>query len=140
LRWNAADTPRSSARRLADEADLDDDTRAALADIVTATGRARYAPQALAMPDLRSDAAVVRRGFARSMSLSTRVRASLVPSRLRGAAAAAGKAVADGYDWAGAGGERLRTALERVLPGGARARTWRVLTEQQNMVGSGPHH
>lgn len=123
LRWNAADTPRSSARRLADEADLDDDTRAALADIVTATERARYAPQAVAMPDLRSDAAVVRRGFARSMSLSTRVRAFLVPSRLRDAAAAASEAVADGYDWADASGERLRTALNRVLPGGARSRT-----------------
>ncbi|TDE13982.1 transglutaminaseTgpA domain-containing protein [Jiangella asiatica] len=114
LPWDPAATPRAAARALAESASLGQEDRALLDHLVGAIEQARYARQAQPVESLRADTALVRRSITRSADMTQRIRALLVPTRLRDAAAAANQTLLDGFDWLDATSERLRESALAV--------------------------
>lgn len=121
--WDPAATPRATGRRVAQAASLEDDEREVLDHLVGAVERARYARTAEPVESLRADADVVRRPIARSASAGRRIKAFLLPTRLRDAAAETNRWLVDAFDWIDVTGEKVRTATtsaalrRRVRPG-----------------------
>ncbi|HEX2318899.1 MAG TPA: DUF3488 and transglutaminase-like domain-containing protein [Streptosporangiaceae bacterium] len=75
-----SESPRTLARRISANSDLDDQARQALGRIATVVERARYAPSPAAADAIRSDVTSVRRALARSSNRGTRWRARLLPA------------------------------------------------------------
>lgn len=75
-----SESPRSLARRISANSDLDDQARQALGRIATVVERARYAPSPAAAGAVRSDVTSVRRALARSSTSGARWRAKLLPA------------------------------------------------------------
>lgn len=109
------DSPRAAAARLVSTARLAGEPADALARIVTAVERARYAPTGPAeeaTSGLRADVRSVRRALAHVAPGRVRVRAGVLPaSTLRTASGWTGARVADGLDAVDRTGARLRAAL-----------------------------
>ncbi|MBB5789751.1 transglutaminase TgpA family protein [Jiangella mangrovi] len=110
IAWDPAATPRVTGRRVAEAASLDADEREVLNHLVGAVERARYARQPGAVEALRSDTDLVLRPIARSASLSRRVQAFLLPTRLRDSAEEANRRLIDAFDWIDVTGEKMRAA------------------------------
>jgi hypothetical protein len=77
--WSASESPRALGNRLTRTSRLDPEGAAALARIVQATERARYARDPSGSATLRADTDLVRREVAASSSRTARWRARLVP-------------------------------------------------------------
>ena len=112
--WLPVDSPRTAARRLAQERSLDGPATAALDRLAAATERVRYArPSAGHVSDgLHDDASAVRAGLLAGAGRRTRLRAQLLPmSTVRWAAATAGTRVADALDGFDTGWAAVRRRL-----------------------------
>ena len=99
--WSASESPRALGSRLTRTLRLSPEAAAALARIVQATERARYARDPADSATLRADTDLVRRAVAANSGRAARWRARLVPpSSLRpvraGRAARAGRVQLDG--------------------------------------------
>jgi hypothetical protein len=77
--WSASESPRALGSRLARTLRLSPEAAAALARIVQATERARYAPDPADSATLRADTDLVRRAVSASSGRAARWRARLVP-------------------------------------------------------------
>jgi transglutaminase-like putative cysteine protease len=117
LEWSEAATPRATARRVADAAQLDADSRDLVAHLVTTTERARYSVAPADPTGLRGDSAMLRRTIMRSRSWVQRFGAAIWPAATRDLVVSSANRVADGLDWTDAAGERIRQRAGRLLPG-----------------------
>jgi transglutaminase-like putative cysteine protease len=115
LAWDRAATPRTMARRVMSDAGLGTADGDLLSRLSQATEQARYARQAPWMPSLRADAASIRRSIFRSRSVSTRIRAFMLPARFRDTATDMNRMVVSGLHWLDSAGMRLRGALTTVV-------------------------
>ncbi|MFJ6380302.1 DUF3488 and DUF4129 domain-containing transglutaminase family protein [Kitasatospora sp. NPDC092039] len=121
-------TPRSAARRIAEEARLDEDSAAATGRLALATERVLYAPPGQPSPEpLAADVRTVRRGLRATAGRAGRTRALLLPpssaqlwwrisDAVRAARTAAGTAVGRTVGTVSAPVRRLLTRRERSTP------------------------
>ena len=97
--WSASESPRALGSRLTGTLRLSPEAAAALARVVQATERARYARDPADSATLRADTDLVRRAVSANSGRSARWRARLVPpSSLRPVRAAAQHAL-DVFSW-----------------------------------------
>jgi hypothetical protein len=87
---------------------LDLPAREALARIVSAEERARYATAPLPSPTLRADGATFRRALAHQASRAERWRARLLPASMLTPIRPALQHALDVFGWMDAAGQRLR--------------------------------
>ncbi|HEX3389000.1 MAG TPA: transglutaminase domain-containing protein, partial [Streptosporangiaceae bacterium] len=97
--WSASESPRALGSRLTRTLRLDPEGAAALARIVQATERARYAKDPAGSATLRADSDLVRREVAASSGRTARWRARLVPSSALQPVRAAVQHSLDVFSW-----------------------------------------
>ena len=108
LAGRPSESPRAVAARVAAEVPLDPPGRQALARIVSAEERARYAAAPLPSPTLRADCAAFRRALAHQASRAERWRARLLPMSVLTRIRPALQHTLDVFGWMDAAGQRLR--------------------------------
>ena len=121
LACRPSESPRAVAARVAATVSLNQPAREALARIVSAEERARYATSSLSSPTLRADCAVVRRALAGQAGRAERWRARLLPASMLTPIRPALQHALDVFGWMDAAGLRLRGREPRgvELSGGA---------------------
>ncbi len=114
-----SESPRAVAARVTAEVPLDPSAREALARIVSAEERARYAAAPLPSPTLRGDCATFRRALAHQAGRAQRWRARLLPTSMITPIRPALQHALDVFGWMDAAGLRLRGREPRggELPG-----------------------
>jgi transglutaminase-like putative cysteine protease len=108
LAGRPSESPRAVAARVTAAVPLDLPAREALARIVSAEERARYATAPLPSPTLRADGATFRRGLAHQASRTERWRARLLPASMLTPIRPALQHALDVFGWMDAAGQRLR--------------------------------
>ena len=108
LAGRPSESPRAVAARVAAEVPLDPPGREALARIVSAEERARYAAAPLPSPTLRADCAAFRTALAHQASRAERWRARLLPMSVITRIRPALQHALDVFGWMDAAGLRLR--------------------------------
>jgi transglutaminase-like putative cysteine protease len=103
-----SESPRAVAARVAGAVPLDPSAREALARIVSAEERARYATAPLPSPTLRADCATFRRALAHQAGRAERWRARLLPASMLTPIRPALQHALDVFGWMDAAGLRLR--------------------------------
>jgi transglutaminase-like putative cysteine protease len=112
LTWRAADSPRTTARRLAESLEPNSPAVAALERIARAEERARYAPAPGPADTLREDVKIVREGFGAAVDRRARWRARLAPPSTMESFRDTGSRALDAFDHFSA--DRLRALLHRI--------------------------
>lgn len=108
LPWRTSDTPRATARRLAELLELGTGAVAALDRISNAEERARYATTPAPPHTLRADVRLMREAFAAGVSRTARLRAKLAPPTAMDSMRTAGAQALEALDHQAA---RLRALL-----------------------------
>ncbi len=109
--WSNSETPRQTARRLGDEAFLEQPGREAFATLARVTERARYARDPGTVDDLSVEVDVLRTGLAAPLSRARRFRARWLPASSADLLQAATDRGIDALDWVDAVVDRLRYRL-----------------------------
>ncbi|SEF51081.1 protein of unknown function [Thermomonospora echinospora] len=112
LTWRAADSPRATARRLAESLEPGSPAVAALERIARAEERARYAPAPGPADTLREDVRTVREAFGAAVNRRARWRARLAPPSTMESFRKTGSRALDVLDRLNA--TRLRAFLHRL--------------------------
>jgi Domain of unknown function (DUF4129) len=110
LPWRTSDTPRATARHLAELLELGGGAVAALERISNAEERARYATTPARADTLRADIRVMREAFAAGVSRTARLRAKLAPPTAMDSMRTAGAQALEALDQQAA---RLRSLFRR---------------------------
>ena len=108
LACRPSESPRAAAARIGAALQLDRAAADALARIVTAEERARYATVPLPSPTLRADSAAVRRALAHEADWPVRWQARLLPSSMLAPIRPALQHALDVFGWMDAAGFRFR--------------------------------
>ncbi|HTA04269.1 MAG TPA: DUF3488 and transglutaminase-like domain-containing protein [Streptosporangiaceae bacterium] len=109
------ETPRGVARRVTQQASLDEPAAEALTRIATAEERARYARLALPAAGLAADVRTVRRGAAASVRPGQRLRAAVLPASTLAAARRLLERVGGLLSWLDSSWPALRQQLRRTV-------------------------
>lgn len=115
LTWAPAETPRATAARVAEEAELGEDARARLGRLVTATEQARYAPHPALVEGLRDDVETLRTALRSGGSGLRRLRSTAWPSVTADLVADTGERLSNGLDRVDGAGERVAARAGGLL-------------------------
>ena len=99
LRWPSSETPRATARRLAEELEPSGPAMAALTRLALAEERARYAPAAYPLETPREDARLIRAALRARSNRRVRWRAVLLPPSAMARLRRAGTRAMDVFEW-----------------------------------------
>jgi transglutaminase-like putative cysteine protease len=113
--WDDSATPRGLRRHVLAKLDLPPHGGELVDHLVTTIERARYAAQADPVPDLRPDAAMLRRAVLGTQGIRRRLRAWLWPTSVKDLISATNRRLADGMTWLDSSGEQLRNRMAKAV-------------------------